>query len=114
MNTLLAMFTVFLLLNLAAGLVRAYRGPSPSDRMSAALLFGSTMVAVLLVVAELDGQPALRDVALLFVMLAAILSVAFVGMPALSAVEGREGVDDTSEAGPGLDGASHPAGERRR
>jgi len=112
MNTLLAMFAVFLLLNLAAGLVRAYRGPSPSDRMSAALLFGSTMVAVLLVLAELDGQPALRDVALLFVMLAAILSVAFVGMPALPPAEGRETVDHAGGAGRPMHDANTPAAER--
>lgn len=81
MSTVLAAFAVFLLFNLGAGLVRAHRGPGASDRMSAALLFGSTTVAVLLVLAEIQALPALRDVALLFVMLAAILSVAFVGLP---------------------------------
>lgn len=81
MNTVLAAFIVFLLLNLVAGLVRAWRGPSPHDRISAALLFGSTTVAVVLVLAEIQGEPALRDVALLFVLLAAILTVAFVGQP---------------------------------
>lgn len=80
MTTVLVVFTVFLLLNLAAGLVRAWRGPSSHDRISAALLFGSTTVAILLVLAELQAEPALRDVALLFVLLAAILAVAFVGL----------------------------------
>ena len=82
MNTVLAGLAVFLLLNLAAGLWRVWRGPTAADRMSAVLLFGSTAVALLLVLAELDARPALRDVALLSVMLAAILSVAFVGLPA--------------------------------
>lgn len=81
MATMLAAAIVFLVLNLAAGLVRVARGPSASDRMLAALLFGSTTVAVLLLLAEWTGQPALRDVALLFVLLAAVLSVAFVGLP---------------------------------
>lgn len=81
MTTVLEGLAVFLLLNLAAGLWRVWRGPTAADRMSAVLLFGSTTVALLLVLAELDRQPALRDVALLFVMLAAILSVAFVGVP---------------------------------
>lgn len=80
MNLLLEAFALFLLLNLVAGMVRVWRGPTPADRMSAALLFGSTTVAVLVVLAEATGQPALADVALLFVMLAAILSVAFVGL----------------------------------
>jgi len=80
MTIVLTVFAAFLLLNLAAGLVRAWRGPSPHDRISAALLLGSTTVAILLVLAELQVQPALRDVALLFVLLAAILAVAFVGL----------------------------------
>jgi len=81
MDALLPAAMLFLLLNLAAGLLRVVRGPSASDRMQAALLFGSTTVALLLLLAQWQGQPALRDVALLFVLLATILSVAFVGLP---------------------------------
>ena len=82
MDTLFAAVALFLLLNLAAGLIRVVRGPTDNDRMLAVLLFGSTTVAVLLVLAEGMSLPALRDVALLFVLLATILSVAFVGLPA--------------------------------
>lgn len=82
MSTVLGAAALFLLLNLGAGLLRVVRGPTLADRMLAALLFGSTTVALLLILAELQGLPALRDVALLFVMLAAIISVAFVGLPA--------------------------------
>lgn len=81
LSWLLPAVAVFLLLNLAAGLIRVVRGPRDSDRMLAVLLFGSTTVAVLLVLAEWMALPALRDVALLFVLLATILSVAFVGLP---------------------------------
>ncbi|TVQ34110.1 MAG: pH regulation protein F [Wenzhouxiangella sp.] len=81
---------IFLLLNLAAGLVRVARGPSAADRMLAALLFGSTTVAILLILAEWMNEPALRNVALLFVMLAAIISLAFFGMPR----EDAEGDED--------------------
>lgn len=73
---------LLLLLNLGIGMIRVARGPTPADRMLAALLFGTTTVAVLLVLAEWMAVPALRDVALLFVMLAAIISVAFAGLPA--------------------------------
>ncbi len=82
MNTALSLAVIFLIINLAAGLVRVARGPSPEDRMLAALLFGSTTVAVLLILAQLMEIPALRDVALLFGLLAAIISVAFVALPA--------------------------------
>lgn len=81
MDWILAATALLLLLNLGFGMIRVYRGPTPADRMLAALLFGTTTVAVLLVLAEWVGLPALRDVALLFVMLAAIISVAFAGLP---------------------------------
>lgn len=72
---------LFLILNLAAGMIRVARGPGAADRMLATLLFGSTTVAVLLLLAQWKQQPALMDVALLFVLLATILSFAFAGMP---------------------------------
>jgi multicomponent Na+:H+ antiporter subunit F len=68
----------FLLLNLAAGLWRVMRGPTAADRMLAAQLFGTTAVATLLLLAEGMQRPALRDVALVFALLAAVAAVAFV------------------------------------
>lgn len=70
---------VFLLLNLLAGLWRIGVGPTAADRMLAVLLFGSTTVALLLIMAEWIGDPSLRTVALLFVMLATVVTLAFVG-----------------------------------
>lgn len=87
---LLPVAVLFLALNLAAGLVRVARGPTAADRMLAALLFGSTTVAILLLLAEWTAQPALRDVALLFMLLATILSVAFVGLPRQRGGKDRE------------------------
>jgi multicomponent Na+:H+ antiporter subunit F len=72
----------FLLLNLAAGLVRIYRGPTNADRILVAQLFGTTTVGVLLLLAESIAMPALRDVALVFTLLAAPAIVAFVRLPA--------------------------------
>ncbi|WP_405235026.1 monovalent cation/H+ antiporter complex subunit F [Lentisalinibacter orientalis] len=77
MNLPLAI-AAFLLLNLAAGLWRVMRGPTAADRMLAAQLFGTTAVATLLLLAEGTQQPALRDVALVFALLAAVAAVAFV------------------------------------
>jgi multicomponent Na+:H+ antiporter subunit F len=68
----------FLLLNLAGGLWRVMRGPTAADRMLAAQLFGTTAVAVLLLLAEGMSEPALRDIALVFALLAAVAAVAFV------------------------------------
>lgn len=69
----------FLLLNLLAGLWRIAAGPSAADRMLAVLLFSSTTVAVLLIMAQWLGDGSLRTVALLFVVLATIATLAFVG-----------------------------------
>lgn len=69
---------LFLLLNLLTGLVRVFRGPTLVDRMLTVQLFGTTAVAILMLLAEGLAAPALHDVALLFALLAALSSVAFV------------------------------------
>ena len=69
---------LFLMLNLGAGMWRVLRGPTLADRMLAAQLFGTTAVAILLLLAKVMEQPAIRDVALVFALLAAVTAVAFV------------------------------------
>lgn len=78
MNEFLVGVAVFLLLTVLAGLLRILRGPTPPDRMLAAQLFGTTGVAILLLLGKGLGLPALRDVALVFVLLGALSTVAFV------------------------------------
>jgi multicomponent Na+:H+ antiporter subunit F len=68
----------FLVANVIAGLVRVVRGPTFADRLLVAQLFGTTGVAVLVVLAVDAGSTALRDVALLFAALAPITLGAFV------------------------------------
>ncbi len=69
---------LFLLANLAAALLRATRGPTAADRMLAALLFGSTGVGILALLAFAGGGTPLIDVALTLALLAAIAGIAFV------------------------------------
>lgn len=78
MNVFLHGVALFLVLNVAAGLLRVVRGPTQGDRMVAAQLFGTSGTAVLLVLAQGMGLDALRDVALVFALLAVVVSVAFV------------------------------------
>lgn len=66
---------VFLLANLLVALLRVVRGPTAADRLLAALLFGTTGVAILLLLAG-DDQ-GLIDTALVFALLAAITGAAF-------------------------------------
>ncbi|MFN3545232.1 MAG: monovalent cation/H+ antiporter complex subunit F [Thiobacillus sp.] len=75
--TLTFAIAIFLLLNLVVALVRVARGPTPADRLLAALLFGTTGVAILLLLAEAMAQPAFVDAALVFALLAAITGAAF-------------------------------------
>jgi len=110
-STLLPALVVFLLLNLIAGLWRVSVGPSAADRMLSALLFGSTTVAVLLLLAEWQQTPALRVVALLFVMLAAIVSIAFVAVGSVGGSAGGGAGDD--KGGHGVSIAQSPV-ERNR
>lgn len=81
MNHFLGLAALFLLLNLLVGLVRVWRGPSPADQMQALLLFGTTTVAILLLLAYATGHRVLVEVALVFVMLAAIATTAFSRLP---------------------------------
>ena len=78
MSAFMVGVAAFLLLNLAAGLWRVMRGPTAADRMLAAQLFGTTAVAVLLLLADGMALPALRDIAMVFALLAAVAAVAFV------------------------------------
>lgn len=69
---------LFLLLCLGAGMWRVLRGPTVADRMLAVQLFGTTAVAILLLLAQAMAVPSLIDVALVFALLAAVTAIAFV------------------------------------
>jgi multicomponent Na+:H+ antiporter subunit F len=69
---------VFLLLNIFAGMLRIGRGPGSADRMLAVQLFGTEGVAILLLLAHGLEMRGLRDVALVFAVLAPLAMVAFV------------------------------------
>jgi multicomponent Na+:H+ antiporter subunit F len=82
-----------LLLTVIAGMVRVLRGPTPADCMLAALLFGTTGIAILLLFAQGLRLPALYDVALILALLAAVAVVAFVRrtwQPAPTEAEGSD------------------------
>jgi multicomponent Na+:H+ antiporter subunit F len=69
---------LFLLLNIIVGLMRVWRGPTPADRMMAAQLFGTTGVAIMLLLAASFDVAAIRAVGLVFAILAVIASAVFV------------------------------------
>ncbi len=67
-----------MLLNVLIGLIRILRGPTPPDRMLAAQLFGTTGVAILLLLSQALAAPAIVDVALVLALLGAVAAIVFV------------------------------------
>ena len=82
MTGYLALILCGLLISLLAGMIRVLRGPTEADRMMAAQLFGTSAVAMMLVLSHLMAMPALLDVALVLAILAAVALVAFVSLSA--------------------------------
>lgn len=68
----------FIMVNLLLGGVRIARGPGRADRMLAAQFLTTSSVAILLLLAEALERPSLRELALIFVALATLSTVAFV------------------------------------
>lgn len=68
---------LFLLFTLGLGAVRIAMGPTESDRMLSTQLFGTTGVAILLVLSRAVDEPGMVDVALVFALLAVIAAIAF-------------------------------------
>jgi multicomponent Na+:H+ antiporter subunit F len=77
-SALLLAVAALLVLTIVAGLLRVARGPTEADRMLGAQLFGTTGVAVLLLLGRALAAPSYWDVALVFAVLAAITAIAFV------------------------------------
>lgn len=78
MSMYLTLITGLLLLTLLAGLGRVMRGPTAADRMLAAQLFGTVGVAVLMLLAIVQQQAALLNVALVLALLAPLTLITFV------------------------------------
>jgi multicomponent Na+:H+ antiporter subunit F len=69
---------VVLLVTMIAGLARVLRGPRPADRMLGMQLCGTTGVAVLLLLAKAMDADVLQNVALVLLLLALLVLIAFV------------------------------------
>ncbi len=78
MSALYFSMAVALLLTVILGLGHIFRQPGRADGLLAALLFGSTGVALVLVLGHALGMARALDIALVFALLAAVLGVAFV------------------------------------
>jgi multicomponent Na+:H+ antiporter subunit F len=69
---------VFLLLNIALGLIRVWRGPTVADRLLTTQMFGTTGMAILLVLTGYSKELTLLNVAITFNVLAILLVICLV------------------------------------
>jgi multicomponent Na+:H+ antiporter subunit F len=92
MTALYLSAAVVLLLTIILGLGHVFRQPGRAESLLAALLFGSTGVALVLVLGQGLGMDRALDIALVFALLAAVLGVAFVmrGWPDDDSKEDRQ------------------------
>jgi len=81
MTEFLFAVALFLLVMIALGLWRVLRGPTPGDRMLSAQLFGTTGIAVILVLSVATRGTAGFDVAIVFALLAVLTVLAFSDRP---------------------------------
>jgi len=78
MTSLYLAIAVVLLLTIVLGLVRLFRQPGQADSLLTAMLFGTTGVALVLLLGKALGLDRALDIALVCALLAAVLGVAFV------------------------------------
>jgi multicomponent Na+:H+ antiporter subunit F len=91
MTAWLTFVALGVLVTLGAALVRVWHGPGRADRMMGAQLAGTSGVAVLMLLAPVEGWAAL-DVALILALFAALAAVGFV--KAVSADGGGDPEED--------------------
>ena len=78
MNVFFPLVIIFLLLNIALGLFRIWRGPTVADRLLTTQLFGTTGMAILLILAGYLKDLTLLNVAITFNVLAILLVIGLV------------------------------------
>lgn len=78
MDVFFIMVIAFLILNIALGLFRVWRGPTVADRLLTTQLFGTTGMAILLVMSGYLKELTLLNVAITFNVLAILLVISLV------------------------------------
>lgn len=78
MNGIYIFFATSILITVIVGLFRVFTGPTRADRMLAAQLCGTASVAIFALLARAFQEPFLYDLAMVFAILAAVSSIAFV------------------------------------
>ena len=67
---------VVILIAIAVGLVRAFRGPTLYDRVLAANMIGTLTVLMVAVLGFMTGRPEFLDIALVYVLISFVSTIA--------------------------------------
>ena len=68
--------SVVILIAIAVGLVRAFRGPTLYDRVMAANMIGTLTVLMVAVLGFMTGRPEFLDIALVYVLISFVSTIA--------------------------------------
>ena len=68
--------SVVILVAIAVGLVRAFRGPTLYDRVLAANMIGTLTVLMVAVLGFMTGRPEFLDIALVYVLISFVSTIA--------------------------------------
>ena len=75
--------SVVILVAIAVGLVRAFRGPTLYDRVLAANMIGTLTVLMVAVLGFMTGRPEFLDIALVYVLISFVSTIAVLRVVAL-------------------------------
>jgi len=75
--------SIVILAAIAVGLVRAFRGPTLYDRVLAANMIGTLTVLMVAVLGFMTGRPEFLDIALVYVLISFVSTIAVLRVVAL-------------------------------
>jgi len=84
--------SIVILVAIALGLLRAFRGPTLYDRVLAANMIGTLTVLMVAVLGFMTGRPEFLDIALVYVLISFVSTIAV-----LRVVTNRAGTSETGE-----------------
>ena len=85
--------SIVILIAIALGLVRAFRGPTLFDRVLAANMIGTLTVLMVAVLGFMTGRPEFLDIALVYVLISFVSTIAVLRVVTLrngSAASGKK------------------------
>lgn len=85
--------SIVILVAIAVGLVRAFRGPTLFDRVLAANMIGTLTVLMVAVLGFMTGRPEFLDIALVYVLISFVSTIAVLRVVTLrngSAASGKK------------------------